>query len=208
MKGEDVSDIVEEYKEEVSKKSMSKKFKRYNQEILDKNSVVKEFKPNLGGEEKYLFETKERFTCEFLLTDKIEKGELVFISNDEAKMNIFSKKITKKGQDYRIKFEANSLLLNESPYFLALFSEEKELIKGLKIEVRDTGRKFGKRVILEDPSSDLDFPRGKYYVFGEFDNFLEDFESGKECATIFRDQLGLEISQLKDRYDKGKIIGD
>lgn len=206
MSKNDVSDIIKSYREGKEKKGQSMKLKRINSEIVEDNDRIEDFKAYDDGEEHYVFKRGKKFECEFICNEKPKKGTLVFFNDEEKKMIIYSKKIKKNDKNYKLVFEADSLILPESPYTLSLYFNGRKVISDLKIDLRKGENKFGQHIVLEDPMEECDFPSGRFYIFGKTEDIMKKFEEGKTCVTVFTEESGIDIDSIKDRYEKGKIV--
>lgn len=202
----DISDLVDSYKEEKERKGQSKKLEQINSELVDRSDGIREFRAFNKEEESYVFKRGDHFRFEFLLDKEPIEASLEFFNGEEKKMVIYSRKIEEKDGKYELTFDIGSLLLAESPYSLTLRVDGKKVVEGLKIDVREGEEELGSHIVLEDPMEDCNFPEGKFYVFGDSKDLIEEFEKGKKCATVFTEKAGLDLDRIKEWYDKGKVI--
>ena len=67
------------------------------------------FKAYSGEKETYMFRSGQSFRSYFLLEKEVERGKLIFHTNDEIKLHIHSKKISEEEGKFKIEFQTDSL---------------------------------------------------------------------------------------------------
>lgn len=198
----DVDHIINSYKEREIERGLTEKLRKNKNQIIDK-SDLKEFKLLKDGKESYIFTTDQEIKCEIRTEDKVEKGRLVLFLEEIKKLEIYSKNITEESGDYIIKFKMGPLYLDESRYTISVYLDGEKVSEGLELEIKKGEKKFADHIVVRDPMEEGKFPKGHFYAFGDVENILEDYETGRSIC-VYSDYIDAE--KIKEKYDKAKII--